>query len=77
MFQNYFQECKFVIFTGSAPLAPLQLQVWLRPEWINVAVTAPVRIPRAWMNGGNQLQLQVLICGFKQPLQLQNPALLN
>ena len=61
MFQNYFQECRFVIFTGSAPLAPLQLQVWLRQEWINVAVTAPVRIPRAWMNGGNQLQLQVLI----------------
>ena len=30
-------------------------------ELINVTVIAPVGIRRAWMNGGNQLQLQVLI----------------
>ena len=28
---------------------------------LNVTVAAPVGIPRAWMNGGNKLQLQVLI----------------
>ena len=45
----------------------LQLQFWLRQELANVTVTAPCGIPRAWMNGGNQLQLQVLI-----PVDLSN-----
>ena len=45
----------------------LQLQFWLRRKFINVTATAAGATPRARMNCGNQLQLQVLI-----PVELIN-----